>query len=122
MKIVEETRTRLQLKHQPLRYWFIGWCLFSICLTFLIYCLFFESASVRITCDRFSPNQINCELRRFNLLGSMEKLRIFDPQEAYILTKTSSKGGKTYQVIIVAPLRDFALLSHVISRESRNYR
>ncbi|BBD65190.1 hypothetical protein NIES4072_11410 [Nostoc commune NIES-4072] len=89
MKIVEETRTRLQLKHQPLRYWFIGWCLFTVCLSFLIYCLFFESASVNMTCvvyrrrHRLSQNQINCEFRRFNLLGSMEKLKMFDPQEAY---------------------------------------
>ena len=119
MKIVEETRTRLQLKHQPLRYWFIGWCLFTVCLSFLIYCLFFESASVKITCDRLSQNQINCEFRRFNLLGSMEKLKMFDPQEAYILTKTGSKGGKSYQVIIVTSLRDFALLSHVSYQENQ---
>ncbi len=47
------------------------------------------------------------------MLGSIEKLKMFDLQEAYILTKTGSKGGKTYQVIIVTPFRDFALLSHV---------
>ncbi|MEH2457030.1 hypothetical protein [Nostoc sp.] len=109
MKIVEETRTRLQLKHRPLGYWFSGGCIFTICLSFLIYCLVFDSASVKLTCvvyrrrHRISPNQINCELKRFNLLGSMEKLKMFDLQEAYILTKTGSKGGKTYQVMIVTP-------------------
>ncbi|MEH2235654.1 hypothetical protein [Nostoc sp.] len=113
MKIVEETRTRLQLKHRPLRYWFSGWCIFTICLSFLIYCLVFDSASVSLSCTRPSPNQINCELKRFNLLGSMEKLKMFDLQEAYILTKTGSKGSKTYQVMIVTPFGDFALLSHV---------
>lgn len=113
MKIVEETRTRLQLKHRPLRDWFTGWCIFTVCFGFLIYCLFFEYASVKLTCNRLSSNQINCELRRFTLLGSMDKLKMFDPQEAYILTKTHSKGGKNYQVIIVTPFRDFALLSHV---------
>ncbi|MEH2374460.1 MAG: hypothetical protein V7K15_15635, partial [Nostoc sp.] len=83
MKIVEETRTKLQLKHRPLSYWFSGWCIFAVCLSFLIYCLVFDSASVSLSCTRPSPNQINCELKRFNLLGSMEKLKMFDPQEAY---------------------------------------
>lgn len=119
MKIVEETRTRLQLKHRPLTYWFSGWCIFTICLSFLIYCLFFESASVSLNCTRPSPNQINCDLRRFNLLGSMKKLKMFDLQEAYILTKTGSKGSKTYQVMIVTPFGDFALLSNVSYQENQ---
>ncbi|MFN6465874.1 MAG: hypothetical protein RMZ41_029190 [Nostoc sp. DedVER02] len=119
MKIVEETRTRLQLKHRPLGYWFSGWCLFTVCLGFLFYCLFFESASVQITCDRLPSNQINCELKRFTLLGSMEKLKIFDPQEAYILTKTGSKGGKTYQVLILTAFGDFALLSNASYQDNQ---
>ncbi len=100
MKIVEETRTRLQLKHRPLRYWFSGWGIFTVCLSLLIYCLVFTSATIRLTCvvyrrrPHLSSNQMNCELRRFNLLGSMEKLKMFDLQEAYIFTKTGSKGGK----------------------------
>ncbi|MDZ8222882.1 hypothetical protein [Nostoc sp. ChiVER01] len=118
MKIVEETRTRLQLKHRPLRYWFNGWCFFIFGLSFLIYCLVFNSASIHLTCDRLSSNQINCDLKRFNLLGSMEKLKMFDPQEAYILTKTSSKGGKSYQVIIVTPFGDFDLLSNISYQEN----
>ncbi|MHC5938084.1 hypothetical protein [Nostoc sp.] len=119
MKIVEETRTRLQLKHRPLSYCFSGWCIFTICLSFLIYCLVFDSASVSLSCTRPSPNQLNCELKWFNLLGSMEKLKIFDLQEAYVLTKTGSKGSKTYQVMIVTPFRDFALLSHVSYQENQ---
>lgn len=119
MKIVEETRTRLQLKDRPLGYWFSGWCIFTICLSFLIYCLVFDSASVSLSCTRPSPNQINCEFKRFNLLGNMEKLKMFDLQEAYILTKTGSKGSKTYQVMIVTPFRDFALLSHVSYQQNQ---
>ncbi|WP_265273798.1 hypothetical protein [Nostoc sp. KVJ3] len=121
MKIVEETRTRLQLKHRPIGYWVSGWCTFIVCLSFLIYCLVFDSASVRLNCIRPSSNQINCELKRFNLLGSMEKLKIFDPQEAYILTKTTSKGGKTYQVIIVTPFQEFPLLSHISYEENQEF-
>lgn len=119
MKIIKETRTRLQLKHRPLEYWFSGWCIFTVCLSFLIYCLVFDSASVQITCACISPNQVNCELKRFNLLGSMEKLKMFDLQEAYILTKTGSKGSKTYQVMIVTPFGGFALLSHLSYQENQ---
>lgn len=121
MKIVEETHTRLQLKYRPLRYWVIGWCIFTVCLSFLIYCLFFESVSVSLNCDRLSSNQINCELRRFNFLGRMEKLRIFDPSEAYILTKIGSKGSKNYQVIIVTPFKEFSLLSHLSYEQNQEF-
>ncbi|WP_339376346.1 hypothetical protein [Calothrix sp. NIES-2098] len=43
----------------------------------------------------------------------MEKLKIFDPQEAYIKTHSGSKGGSTYEIIIVTPFGDYALLSHL---------
>ncbi|MEH1999774.1 MAG: hypothetical protein V7L00_13670 [Nostoc sp.] len=49
----------------------------------------------------------------------MEKLKIFDLQEAYVLTKTGSKGSKTYQVMIVTPFGDFGLLSHVSYQENQ---
>jgi hypothetical protein len=49
----------------------------------------------------------------------MEKLKIFDLQEAYILTKTGSRRGKTYQVVIVTPFGYFALLSHVSYQENQ---
>ncbi|WP_298915147.1 hypothetical protein [uncultured Nostoc sp.] len=44
---------------------------------------------------------------------------MFDLQEAYILTKTGSKGAKTYQVMIVTPFGDFALLSHVSYQQNQ---
>ncbi|MEH2384370.1 MAG: hypothetical protein V7K14_00955 [Nostoc sp.] len=49
----------------------------------------------------------------------MEKLKIFDLQEAYVLTKTGSKGSKTYQVMILTPFGDFALLSHLSYQENQ---
>lgn len=49
----------------------------------------------------------------------MEKLKMFDLQEAYVLTKTGSKGSKTYQVMIVTPFGDFALLSHVSYQQNQ---
>ncbi|WGV27776.1 hypothetical protein [Halotia branconii] len=113
MKVVEETRTRLRLQHRPITKWLSGISIFAVCLSFLIYCLFFDAASARLNCDRLSSNQINCELKRFNLLGNAEKLKIFDPQEAYMITRSGSKGGKTYQVVVVTSFGEYALLSHL---------
>ncbi|MFN6561644.1 MAG: hypothetical protein RMY28_017870 [Nostoc sp. ChiSLP01] len=119
MKVIEETPTRLQLNHRPFRYWFIGWCIFIVCLSFLIYCLFFDSASIKLTCDRrFTINQIDCELRRFNLLGNMQKLKIFDPQEAHIIIKRASKNN-TSEVVITTPFGDFTLLSQLSYEENQ---
>lgn len=44
---------------------------------------------------------------------------MFDLQEAYILTKTGSRGGKTYQVVIVTPFGYFTLLSHVSYQDNQ---
>ncbi|MDZ8052748.1 MAG: hypothetical protein RMX68_015685 [Aulosira sp. ZfuVER01] len=43
----------------------------------------------------------------------MEKRKILDPYEAYIKTHTSSKGGRTYEIIILTPFGDYPLLSHL---------
>ncbi|BAY22132.1 hypothetical protein NIES2100_18950 [Calothrix sp. NIES-2100] len=113
MKIVEETRTRLQVKHQPIRIWFSGGIILIFGLSFLIYCIFFESASASLTCKRPQSDLVNCELKRFNLLGGMNKLKIFEPQAAYIQTHTSSKGERSYEIIIVTPVDKYAFLSHL---------
>lgn len=44
---------------------------------------------------------------------------MFDPQEAYILTKTGSKGRKSYQVMILTPFGDFGLLSYISYQENQ---
>jgi hypothetical protein len=121
MKIVEETRTRLRLQHRPVNKWLSGMCLFIGCWGFLIYCIFFEFASARLTCDRGArvlgdrplSDQLNCELRRSSLLGRKERLRIFDIQEAYVRTTRSSKGGSSYVVIIATPLGNRQLMSNL---------
>ncbi|BAY61665.1 hypothetical protein NIES22_17320 [Calothrix brevissima NIES-22] len=113
MKIVEETRTRLQIKHRPIANWFSGGIILIASFSFLIYCIFFESASASLTCKRPQANQINCDLKRFNLLGFTDKRKIFDPQEAYIQQHRGSKGGTTYKVIIVTPLDEYPFLSNL---------
>lgn len=127
MKIVEETRTRLRLQHRPVNKWLSGACLFIGCWGFLIYCIFFEFASARLTCDRGArvlgdrplSDQLNCELRRSSLLGRKERLRIFDIQEAYVQTTRHSKGGRSYDAIIVTPLGNRQLISNLSYQENQ---
>ena len=97
MKIVEKTRIRLQLKHQPLRYWFIGCCLFTVCLSFLIYCLFFKPVT---TCTFYkSINKVFIE--RKSLRGNqviehpLENILRFDIQEKQF------RYSKLYRAVIV---------------------
>ena len=87
MKVVEETQTRLVIKHKPIANWLSGSLLFIAGLSFWIYFIAFDFTSLRLTCNRSAPPEINCELKRFTFLGSMEKLKIFDPQQAYIQDK-----------------------------------
>ena len=111
MKIVEETPTRLRLQHLPIRRWLSGGSFFIGCLGFLIYCLFFDFASARLTCDRPLPNEMNCELRRSALLGRKQRLRIFDIQNAYVKSISRGRGGTQYHVVIVTPLGERDLIS-----------
>jgi hypothetical protein len=112
MKIIEETSTRLVIKHQPIKEWLIGGCFFSVSLMILITTLFNEPISVRLTCTRSVSTQTNCELQQFYSLGSKKTLKIVNPQEAVISASSSSKGGTTYQIVIVAQLGEFELVSH----------
>ncbi|MBD2693557.1 hypothetical protein [Anabaena catenula] len=121
MKVVEETRTRLVIKHRPIADWLWGSVLFIGGLSFWIYFIVFDFASLHLTCTRFSPPEINCELRRFKILRSMEKINIYNPQQAYIQEKIGSKGSKSYQVIIVSNLKHFPLLSHISYQDNQAF-
>ncbi|WP_414550102.1 hypothetical protein [Anabaena sp. CCY 0017] len=118
MEIIEETRTRLRLKHRPIRVWLFGGSFFIGCLVFLIYFLWFEFAAATLTCQRPLPNEINCELRRSSLLGRKERLRIFDIQDAYVKTTKSSKST-SYRVMIVTSLGEREMISNQSYRENQ---
>lgn len=120
MKIVEETHTRLVIQHRPISNWISGGLMFTAGLSLLIYGIFFDFASARLTCTRSLPKQINCELKKFSLLARKEKLKIFDPQQAQVITKSGSKGGKSYQVVILTPLREFTLLPRASYQANQN--
>ncbi|MBD2567563.1 hypothetical protein H6G59_06520 [Anabaena lutea FACHB-196] len=121
MKVVEETHTRLVVKHQPIMNWLWGSLLFIGGLSFWIYFIFFDFASLRFTCTRSAPPEINCELKRFTLVGSMEKVKIFDPQQAYIKTILGSKGSRSYQTIIVSRFGEFSLLPNISYQENEKF-
>jgi hypothetical protein len=118
MKVVEETHTKLVIQHRPIVNWLWGSVLFIGGLSFWIYFIFFYFASLRLTCTRTSPPEINCELKQFTLLGRIEKVKIFDPQQAYIKTKIGSKGSKSYQTIVVSKFGEFPLLSDLSYQEN----
>ncbi|BAY76429.1 hypothetical protein NIES25_28780 [Nostoc linckia NIES-25] len=52
------------------------------------------------------------------MLGGKQNLKIFDPQEAYILIKRASKNN-TSEVIITTPFGDFTLLSQLTYQENQ---
>ncbi|WP_227789255.1 MULTISPECIES: hypothetical protein [unclassified Nodularia (in: cyanobacteria)] len=110
MKIVEETPTRLRLQHLPIRRWLFGGSFFIGCLGFLIYCLFFDFATARLTCERPLPSEMNCELRQFSLLGRKQRLRIFDIQNAYVKTTRQSRSTH-YHVVILTSVGERDLIS-----------
>ncbi|WP_174763944.1 hypothetical protein [Anabaena sp. UHCC 0253] len=121
MKVVEETKTRLVIKHQPIANWFSGGILFIAGLSFWIYLIAFDFTSLRLTCKRSAPPEINCELNKFAFLGRIEKRKIFDPQQAYIQTKIGSKGSKNFQIIIVSKFGEFRLLPHVSYQDNEKF-
>ncbi|MEA5550668.1 hypothetical protein VB713_06705 [Anabaena cylindrica UHCC 0172] len=121
MKIIEETHTRLVVKHQPIINWLWGSVLFIGGLSFWIYFIFFDFASLHLTCTRSSPPEINCELKRFTLLGRMQKLKLFDPQQAYVQTIIGSKGSKSYKTIVVSRFGDFSLLPNISYQENEQF-
>jgi hypothetical protein len=51
----------------------------------------------------------------------MEKVKIFDPQEAYIKTNIGSKGGRTYQIVILTPFGVYPLLSQISYQENQEF-
>ncbi|WP_242038804.1 hypothetical protein [Anabaena lutea] len=101
--------------------WLWGSLLFIGGLSFWIYFIFFDFASLRFTCTRSAPPEINCELKRFTLVGSMEKVKIFDPQQAYIKTILGSKGSRSYQTIIVSRFGEFSLLPNISYQENEKF-
>jgi hypothetical protein len=121
MKVVEETHTKLVVKHQPVINWLWGSILFIGGLSFWIYFICFDFASVRLSCTRSAPPAINCELKRFTLLGRMEKLKIFDPQQAYVKTIIGSKGSQRYQTIVVSELGEVSLLPDISYQENEDF-
>ena len=111
MEVIEETRTRLKIQHRPFEVWFAGGFLFIGFFLALIYCLFFEFATASLRCQRLSPQEINCDLRRSSLLGRKERWRIFDISSVYVKT-TRSRRSRSYRVIIDTSLGNRYLVSN----------
>jgi hypothetical protein len=111
MKIVEETHSRLKIQHRPVYEWCLGGFLFILFFGLLIYSLCFEYAAASLSCQRISPSQINCDLRRSSLLGRGERLRIFDISNAYVKSSRSRRSSY-HRVIIQTPVGNRSMISN----------
>ncbi|MFQ4142619.1 hypothetical protein [Chlorogloeopsis sp. ULAP02] len=98
------------MKHLPIGHWWQGGLLLTFGLIGIFYGIFYTPISASLKCDRPAPSQINCELRRFYVLRGMEKLRIYDPQQANVITTSGSKGYKKHKVVIVTAIKEFEFL------------
>jgi hypothetical protein len=86
----------------------------------LLYAGVFSSASASLTCHRPSSTQINCELKRYNLLGFSQTLKVFDPYGAEVITHSGGRGGRTYQVMISTPYHPIPLMAQSTSNQQDN--
>lgn len=121
MNIIETTKTRLVVKHTPVKKILFGSSFLILALMLLVYAIFFEFVSIRLNCSRTSANQINCELRKYNAIGVITKSQLFDPQQAYINSTSGSRGSRNYQVIIITPYGEFGLLKHARYENNRQF-
>jgi hypothetical protein len=117
MKIIEETHSRLKLEHRPFRLWVNGALLFFGCFFALIGNLCLEFASASLTCQRLSPQEINCDLRRSALLGRREKVRIVEMERAYVQI-TRTKSTTRSDLIIVTPLGERYMVANQIHQDN----
>ncbi|MDM9382321.1 hypothetical protein QUB80_16575 [Chlorogloeopsis sp. ULAP01] len=98
------------MKHLPIGHWWQGGLILTLGLVGIVIGTFYTPISASLKCDRLSPSQINCELRRFYVLRGVEKLRIYDPQQANVITTAGSRRGRTYKIVIVNEIKEFEFL------------
>jgi hypothetical protein len=106
MKVIETTPTRLKLQHFPIRQWWNGGVAIAFSLGLLTYLIGFKPIVAKLTCDRPTPTQTNCDLKHHSLLRQINHFRIFDPQRTEIITRTGSKGSRSYEIRMISTLSD----------------
>lgn len=111
MQVLESSPHRLKLRHLPFKEWIWGSIIVAFSGSWVVMGLFFQPASARLSCDRPTPSQTNCELTQQALLRPLERQRLFDLQSAEVRTRQRSKGGSYQQVWIISPYREIVLLS-----------
>lgn len=103
MRIVELTPTRLTLKHQPIKAWLWGAALFIGGSVLFSYSLLFATAVARVTCQRSPDRVVQCELRRTNLAGFTQTIRLTNPYGVKMITRIGSRGATSYEIWIFNP-------------------
>jgi hypothetical protein len=109
MKVIEDTPHRFKLKHVPIGEWCRGGVMIAGSLGLLIYLIGSKSIFARLTCDRPTPTQTNCDLKQYGFLRQTAHVRIFDPQGTEIISRSSGRG-RTQQIRIISPTTDVIFL------------
>ncbi|GAB4366134.1 MAG: hypothetical protein Kow00121_03280 [Elainellaceae cyanobacterium] len=109
MKVLEQTPTRLKLRHYPCSRWLAGAALSVIGLGGLVYCIGFAPVSVSLICKRVAVST-NCKLQQFTALGIMHTQPLYDLQGARVHTQSSGRRGKAYSVRLSNGYSEVSLL------------
>jgi hypothetical protein len=109
MKVIEDTPLRLRLKHVPIGAWCQGGAMIVGSLGLLVYLIGSKPIFARLTCDRPTPTQTNCDLKQYSFLRQTAHVRIFDPQGTEIINRSSGRS-RTQQIRIISPTTDVIFL------------
>lgn len=119
MKVIEDTPARLKLQHFPIRDWVGGGALTAVSLGFLVQVIGFMPIITKLTCDRPTPTQTNCDLKHYSILRQIDHFQIFDPQSTEIITRTGSKS-RSYEIRIISTMTELPFLAGGIGSYSEN--
>ncbi|BDA76239.1 hypothetical protein CAL7716_104050 (plasmid) [Calothrix sp. PCC 7716] len=115
MKILTKTDEQLVLQHKPI----IQWCGLIQILAFVSYLWYSvilgTNVATKLSCNRFSENQVDCKLERLNTVASIETLKIFSPQAAKIVKEEVRSNYYHYQVLILTSSSEYSLLPPISS-------
>lgn len=109
MRIIEQTPTRLKLRHYPVTNWFTGSLLSTIAVGGLIYFIGFAAVSASLSCRR-TVIGIDCELQQFTTLGRRHTRKLYDLTGARVEQRSSGKGGRTYIIRLINEYSETSLL------------
>lgn len=111
MKVLEHTANRLKLRHIPVMRWIGGGVVVVLSLGGLVYLIAMKPVSASLNCQHISDTQASCELRQFTWTGSMQIHKLYDLQNAAVVSRSSSRRSRTYHVELFNGVHAIAFLT-----------